>query len=76
MEGQKDAAQIAPLKERIQHNYPGRKINSHSFDKGFYSMNNPPALQDDYTAQIELLKRGRHKIKKTTKEKSSKTFKS
>ena len=35
MEGEKDAAQIAPLKERIQHNYPDKKINSHSFDKGF-----------------------------------------
>jgi hypothetical protein len=40
MEGEKDAAQIAPLKERIQQNYPGRKINSHSFDKGFYSKDN------------------------------------
>ncbi len=28
MEGQKDAAQITPLKERIQHNYPGKKISA------------------------------------------------
>ena len=33
MEGQKDAAQIEPLKQRIQQNYTDRKILSHSFDK-------------------------------------------
>lgn len=28
MEGEKDAAQIAPLKQRIQHNYAGKKISA------------------------------------------------
>ena len=74
MEGEKDAAQIAPLKERIQHNYPDKKINSHSFDKGFYSKDNLSALQQDYTTGAVLPKRGRHS--KADKEReSSKTFK-
>ena len=74
MEGEKDAAQIAPLKERIQYNYPDKKINSHSFDKGFYSKDNLSALQQDYTTGAVLPKRGRHS--KADKEReSSKTFK-
>ena len=59
MEGEKDAAQVAPLKERIQTNYPGKKINSHSFDKGFYSKINLDTLQQDYTMQAVLPKRGK-----------------
>ncbi len=72
MEGEKDAAQIEPLKQRIQHNYAGKKINSHSFDKGFYSKANLDTLQQDYTTQAVLPKRGRHN--KEDKE-SSKSFK-
>ncbi len=74
MEGQKDAAQIEPLKERIQHNYPGTKISSHSFDKGFYSKDNLTALQQDYTTHAVLPKRGRHN-KEDKERESSKSFK-
>jgi len=74
MEGEKDAAQIEPLKQRIQHNYPGKKINSHSFDKGFYSKVNLDTLQQDYTTQAVLPKRGRHN-KEDKERENSKSFK-
>ena len=74
MEGEKDAAQIEPLKQRIQHNYPGKKINSHSFDKGFYSKVNLDTLQQDYTTQAVLPKRGRHNTEDKERE-NSKSFK-
>ena len=74
MEGEKDAAQIEPLKQRIQHNYSGKKINSHSFDKGFYSRVNLDTLQQDYTMQAVLPKRGRHS-KEDKERESSKSFK-
>jgi IS5 family transposase len=74
MESEKDAAQIEPLKQRIQHNYPGKKINSHSFDKGFYSRVNLDTLQQDYTTQAVLPKRGRHN-KEDKERESSKSFK-
>ncbi len=74
MEGEKDAAQIAPLKKRIQQNYSDKKIISHSFDKGFYSKDNLNTLQQDYTDQVILPKRGR--FSKDDKEReSTKTFK-
>jgi hypothetical protein len=74
MEGEKDAAQIAPLKQRIQQNYIDKKIISHSFDKGFYSKDNLNTLQHDYTDQVILPKRGR--FSKDDKEReSAKTFK-
>src|SRR4051812_49348934 len=74
MEGQRDAAQVAPLKQRIQKNYRDKKISSHSFDKGFYSKDNLSALQQEYTQQVVLPKRGR--LTKEDKEReSSKTFK-
>ena len=74
MEGQKDAAQIEPLKQRILQNYGGKKINSHSFDKGFYSKANLDLLQQDYSPQIVLPKRGRHN-KEDKERESSKSFK-
>jgi IS5 family transposase len=74
MEGQKDAAQIEPLKQRIQHNYAGKKISSHSFDKGFYSKINLDTLQQDYTTQAVLPKRGRYS-KEDKERESSKSFK-
>ena len=74
MEGQRDAAQVAPLKQRIQKDYADKKISSHSFDKGFYSKDNLSVLQQDYTRQVVLPKRGR--LTKEDKEReSSKTFK-
>jgi transposase, IS5 family len=74
MEGEKDAAQVEPLKARIQSNYADKKITSHSFDKGFYSKTNLTALQQDYTTEAVLPKRG--KLNNDDKEREgTKTFK-
>lgn len=74
MEQEKDAAQIAPLKERIQSNYADAKISSHSFDKGFYSKANLDILQQAYTAEAVLPRKG--KLSAGDKEReSAKTFK-
>jgi len=74
METERDAAQVVPLKQRIQKNYSDKKVISHSFDKGFYSKDNLSALQQDYTQQVVLPKRGRcTKEDKATE--SSNTFK-
>jgi hypothetical protein len=74
MEGEKDAAQIESLKERIKRNYSGKTIKSHSFDKGFYSKLNLETLQQNYTAQPILPKKG--KLNKEEKEReSTKSFK-
>ena len=74
MEGEKDAAQIEPLKQRIQQNYSGKKISSHSFDKGFHSKANLEHLQHDYTSQAVLPKKGRHN-KEDKERESCKSFK-
>src|SRR3982751_7134361 len=58
METERDAAQVAPLKQRIQKNYSDKKVISHSFDKGFYSKDNLSALQQDYTQQVVLPNKG------------------
>jgi hypothetical protein len=73
MEGEKDAAQVIPLRQRIQENYPGKTIHSHSFDKGFYSKENLSALQNDYTEQPVMPKRGRL-TKADMERESNKTF--
>lgn len=74
MESEKDASQIASLTERIKNNYPGSSIKSHSFDKGFYSKLNLETLQQDYTQQPVLPKKG--KLNQQEKEReSTKTFK-
>ncbi len=74
MEGQRDATQVVPLKQRIQQNYRDKKIISHSFDKGFYSKDNLSALQQEYTRQVVLPKRGRC-TKEDKERESSKAFK-
>ena len=60
MEKQKDASQVSSLCERIKKNFPGKKIYSHSFDKGFWSKDNQTTLQDAAIEQVILPKRGRH----------------
>lgn len=60
MEKQKDPAQVIPLVDRIQKNFPSKKIGSHSFDKGFYSKDNQQALEQSPTDLPVLPKRGRH----------------
>jgi transposase, IS5 family len=70
MENQRDAAQISGLCERIKRNFAGKKINSHSFDKGFFSKDNQAILQDAAIEQVILPKKGRHN--KEDKERESK----
>ena len=73
MEGEKDAAQVESLKQRIQCNYSDKTVKSHSFDKGFYSKLNLETLQQ-YTGQPVLPKKG--KLNKEKKEReSTKSFK-
>lgn len=74
MAGEKDAVQIDSLKERIKLNYSGKKISSHSFDKGFWSKNNLDSLQQGYAAEAVLPKRGRITIDDKERE-STKNFK-
>lgn len=74
MQGEKDAAQVAPLTKRIKQNYADKKIDSHSFDKSFYSQENLDALQQDYTAGAVLPKSGRHS-KEVKEREGTKSFK-
>jgi transposase, IS5 family len=60
MENQRDAAQVSSLCERIREHFPGKKIYSHSFDKGFYSKENQSILQAAAIEQVILPKKGRH----------------
>lgn len=60
MEKQRDASQIRGLCERIKENFPGKKISSHSFDKGFWSKDNLATLQTAEIEQVILPKKGRH----------------
>lgn len=60
MEKQKDPAQVIPLIRRIQKDFPSAKINSHSFDKGFYSKDNEETLEQSTIEMPVLPKRGRH----------------
>jgi len=74
MEKQKDAKQVSDLCERIKKNYGGKKLYSHSFDKGFWSKDNQTALQGASIEQVILPKRGRHNKEDKARESSS-TFK-
>jgi IS5 family transposase len=66
MEKEKDAPQVNALLERIGKMFPAKTIYSHSFDKGFYSIDNYAALEQAGTAHIILPKRG--KLNKAEKE--------
>ena len=74
MEKQKDATQVNGLCERIKKNFPGKKVYSHSFDKGFWSKDNQTTLQDAAIEQVILPKRGRHNKEDKARE-SVATFK-
>ena len=69
MEKQRDASQVSGLCERVKKNFPGKKIYSHSFDKGFWSKGNHATLQDAAIDQVILPKKGRHN--KADKERES-----
>ena len=74
MEKQKDPSQVSSLCERIKKNFPGKKVYSHSFDKGFWSKDNQTTLQDAAIEQAILPKRGRHNKEDKARE-SNATFK-
>jgi IS5 family transposase len=74
MEKQKDASQVSNLCERIKKNFPGKKLYSHSFDKGFWSKDNLTTLQEAKIEQVILPKRGRHNKEDKARE-SGVTFK-
>jgi transposase, IS5 family len=69
MEGQKDAAQLPSLIERIQQRFTHHKIYSHSFDKGFYSKDNFVALQQSGIQEVIMPKKG--KLNKEEKQRES-----
>ncbi len=71
MEKQRDASQISDLCERIKKNFPGKKIYSHSFDKGFWSKENHTTLQDASIEQVILPKKGRHNKEDKERESSA-----
>jgi transposase, IS5 family len=60
MEKQRDAGQVSGLCERVKKNFPGKKVYSHSFDKGFWSKDNLATVQAATTGQAVLPKKGRH----------------
>jgi IS5 family transposase len=60
MEKQRDPAQVKPVVERVQKNFPSKKILSHSFDKGYYSKDNQDFLEKSPIDLPVLPKRGRH----------------
>ena len=59
MESEKDPSQVAPLIERMQRKFKGKKIYSHSFDKGFYSKDNLQALQQSGIHEVIMPKKGK-----------------
>ncbi len=74
MEKQKDAKQVSDLCERIKKNFAGKKIYSHSFDKGFWSKDNYATLKEVAIEEVILPKRGRHN-KEDQQRESSPMFK-
>jgi len=62
MEKERDQAQMKPLLERINKNFPEVKIHSHSFDKGFYSKDNNDLINASDVEKPILPKKGRHTI--------------
>jgi transposase, IS5 family len=59
MENEKDPSQIPSLINRIQQKFKGKKIYSHSFDKGFYSKDNLYALQQSGIQEVIMPKKGK-----------------
>jgi transposase, IS5 family len=70
MDQERDAAQIPQLIKRIKQNFGDRKIESHSFDKGFYSKENYDHLVQEEIENIVLPKKG--KLNQEEKERESK----
>jgi IS5 family transposase len=60
MEKQRDQAQVAPLLKRLDKNFPGIRITSHSFDKGYHNKDNQKTLDESGIERPILPKKGRH----------------
>lgn len=73
MKGEKDATQVKPLMERLGEKCEGKKISSHSFDKGFWSKDNFATLNTAPIQQVILPKRGKH-TKEDKERQSNKAF--
>ncbi len=69
MESERDAAQIPSLIARIKEKFKEQKIDSHSFDKGFYSKENLNSLQQSGIQKVVMPKSG--KLNKEEKERES-----
>ena len=74
MEGEKDASQIPSLTQRLEQKFAEKEIQSHSFDKGFWSKDNLQILQESKIKEAILPKRGKHNKDDKDRE-SSKSFK-
>jgi len=74
MQGQKDPSQVEGLCARLAKLYPDTKIESHSFDKGFYSKENRGILEAQEIENVIMPKRGKLNKEETIRE-GSKTFK-
>jgi transposase, IS5 family len=74
LEGEKDATQIPSLIERITEKYKDQQIDSHSFDKGYWSKENLIVLQESKIQIPVLPKRGNH-TKADTEREGNKAFK-
>jgi len=74
MEKQKDATQVRALCTRLEKKANGKKIQSHSFDKGFWSKDNYAVLKESEVGEVVLPKRGR-KSKEDKERESTSTFK-
>ncbi len=73
MKGEKDPVQVKSLTERLEKKCAGKKISSHSFDKGFWSKDNFAILNAAPIEQVVLPKRGKH-TKEDKERESSKAF--
>lgn len=60
LEGEKDVSQVESLTERITEKYKDQQIDSHSFDKGYWSKENLSILQNSKIKNPILPKRGNH----------------
>ncbi|MBU1030466.1 MAG: ISNCY family transposase [Nanoarchaeota archaeon] len=74
MEKEKDVEQVESLMERLHTTFPGQKIYSHSFDKGFFSKDNYQCLMKAQVENIILPKKGKLNTEEKERE-SNKTFK-
>lgn len=59
MEQRRDVNEVESLHQRLQEKFPATPVESHSFDKGFYSAANRQHLDDLPIEQVVLPKRGK-----------------